>query len=252
MDRKAVKVPFTPDHTPDWMCPTCAKGILRIKDESFSKAELASSRDHSYDEWEPYWIRYVYSCLLECSNSKCKEVVTSTGTGGVDASMGQDERGEWYETYEDYFEPKYFEPPLHLFRTPAECPESVAGPIKESFRLLLASPDAAANAVRAAVEQLLTELKIKRYTSSNGKRRFISLHQRIALLPGQYAEIRDLILAIKWIGNIGSHSRNELTVDDVLDAYEFLEHVLEEIYGQKTRKLKSLAKKINRKGGPIK
>lgn len=252
MDRKALKIPFTKGHAPDWMCPSCEKGVLRIKNETFFTDERAQSRDHSHEAWEPEWITNVYSCLLYCTNDKCNEVVSSSGSGSVDWSIREDERGEPEQVYEDHYRPKHFDPPLRIIAIPKACPESVSSPIEESFSLFFSSPNAAANSIRVSVEQLLTELRIKRFNLIKGKRRYISLHQRIALLPAQHSEIKDLVLAIKWLGNSGSHSRDAMTLDDVMDAYEFLEHILEEIFGKKAKKLKALAKKVNKKKGPVK
>jgi hypothetical protein len=190
--------------------------------------------------------------LLYCTNDKCKEVVALSGSGSVDYSVGEDEHGEPEQICEDYYRPKYFDPPLRLIAIPSSCPKSVSEPIGESFSLFFASPSAAANNIRVGIEQLLTELKIKRFNSVKGKRRFINLHIRITLLPSQYSGIKDLIFAIKWLGNSGSHSGESIGMDDVMDAYEFLEHILEEIYGKKAKKLKALAKKVNKKKGPIK
>jgi len=61
-----------------------------------------------------------------------------------------------------------------------------------------------------------------------------------------------MILAIKWLGNAGSHGHAEVTMDDVMDAYELTEHILEEIYEPKLKKLKAIAKKVNKKKGPVK
>ena len=41
-------------------------------------------------------------------------------------------------------------------------------------------------------------------------------------------------------------------MDDVMDAYELTEHILEEIYETKSKKLKAIAKKVNKKKGPSK
>jgi hypothetical protein len=37
-----------------------------------------------------------------------------------------------------------------------------------------------------------------------------------------------------------------------MDSYEFIEHILQEIYAAKASKLKALAKKVNKKKGPVK
>lgn len=250
MDRKTLKFPFTLDSTPDWMCPTCEIAPLRIRKDSFAKEERRYSRDHSHDAWEPEWIEYAYSCMLECSNDKCKEVVASCGTGAVDWGVGEDEEGLPEQVYEDYFRPKYFEPHLKLMAIPKDCPETVSKPLEESFTWFFASPAAASNNVRIAIEALLTDLKIRRFRLVQGKRRLVNLHHRIALLPAKYAHLKDLIFAIKWLGNAGSHDGVDITLDDVMDSYEFTEHILQEIYVPKAKKLKALAKKVNKKKGP--
>jgi hypothetical protein len=246
MDRRTLKRAFTLDSPPDWICPTCGKGVLRIKKESFSKDERSHFRDHSHDAWEPEWIDYVFSCLLYCTNDHCNEVVALVGMGGVDWDIGYDGNGEQEQIWSDSFRPKFFEPPLKIISIPDDCPDTVKSPLTESFRLLFSSPSASANNVRIALEQLLNELKIKRFRLANGKRLIISLHSRIAKIPQKYAELKDLMLAVKWLGNAGSHDNNGITIDDVFDAYEMTEHVLQEIYEPKRKRLKAIAKKVNK------
>lgn len=250
MDRKALKRAFTIDRTPDWICPACGKGVLRIKKDTFAKDERSHSRDHSYEEWEPEWIEFVYSCLLYCTNDNCKEVISSSGRGSVDWDMGYDENGEQEQVYSEYFRPMYFEPALKIIEIPEDCPSTVSAPLRESFKLIFTSPSAAANNIRIGIEQLLTELKIKQFNIVGGKRRIVSLHQRIALIPQKYDELKDLLFAIKWLGNAGSHGYGDVTIDDVFDAYEMTEHILQEIYAPKVKKLKAIAKKVNKKKGP--
>jgi hypothetical protein len=253
MDRKTLKLPFTLNSAPDWVCPTCGVAPLRIRKDSFVKEERRHSRNHSHEDWEPDWIEYVYSCMLVCSNDKCKEVVASSGTGSVDWGVFEDEDGIPEQVYDDYFRPKYFQPHLKLIQFPKGCPESVTKPLEDSFALFFAAPPAASNSVRIAIEALLTELKVRRFNLVGGKRRIISLHQRISLIPPKYAHLKDLILAIKWLGNAGSHdTATEVSLDDVMDSYELTEHILQEIYAPKVSKLKALAKKVNKKKGPVK
>lgn len=233
------------------MCPTCGKGTLRIVDGSFVSAELKSSRDeHSHEAWDPEWIRYVYSCSLDCSNVKCKERVVSAGTGHVDSYAVVDDAGDVDLEYADFFRPQFFEPPLVIIPIPQACPDSVRTPLVESFRLFFCSPSAASNSIRVTVESLLTELHVKRYDVRGGRRVFLSLHHRISLLPSKYSDLKDMLLAIKWLGNAGSHETGAVTLDDVMDAYELIAHVLEELYMTKTKALKAMAKRINKKKGP--
>jgi hypothetical protein len=232
---------------PDWTCPTCEKGVLKLEEQSFLKAEEAKSRDHSHEAWEPEWISYIYTCLLCCSNSDCKELVSSSGTGSVDWEPSEDGQEQvWF----DYFTPLYFYPHLKIIAIPKKCPGNVSEPIIESFGLFFLSPSSAANSIRIAIEELLTELKIKKYSINNGKRKHLPLHQRILLIPDKYSELKDIVLAIKWIGNAGSHGSTEVNAGDVLDAYEFLEHVLQEIY-KPSKELVIKAKKVNKQKGPV-
>ncbi len=251
MDRKLYKVPFTRERSPDWLCPHCGKGVLRFIDGTFRHEERRHSREaRDHDAWDPDWIEYSYSGMLRCSNDQCKECVANTGIGGVDIDVVFGSDGEPEQTWADFFRPKYFEPPLAIIHLPEECPGSVTEPLEESFRLFFCSPASASNNVRIALEALLTELGIKRFVVKNGKRQFLNLHSRIGLLPAKYADLRDLLFAIKWLGNAGSHADSVVTLDDVMDAYELVDHVLQELYAQRSKKAKDLAKLVNKKKGP--
>ena len=252
MDRRTFKLPFTRKRVPDWDCPSCNKGLLRIDGESFRVEEQAASRDHSDYAWEPDWVEYTYSCLLRCTNDKCLEAVSNVGRGTVDWEHGEDEDGHQFQDWDDRFLPLYFNPPLRLINIPSSCPVDVSEPLEESFRLAFASPGAAANAIRTAIEQVLTDLKIKRFVSTKGKRRYLGLHERIGLLPAKHAELKDLMYAINWLGNAGSHAQRNIILDDVFDAYELTEHVLQEIYAAKRKKLRKIARSVNQRRGPAK
>jgi hypothetical protein len=250
MDRPSFKIPFTEKRFPDWFCPTCQKGLLLPQKNTFFKEELAESKmGRNHDAWEPDWIKYTYSCLLKCSNDKCKEVVANVGDGSVTSSIEEDEEGYLDQVFGEYFSARYFNPHLKLIRIPAKCPESVTNVLNESFKLFFCSPSSASNQVRIAVEELLTDLKVKRYETAKGKKRYISLHRRINLIPKKYEDLKELLFAIKWLGNDGSHSRSGIKIDDVMDAYDLIEHVLSEIYEAKTKKLKAKAKKVIKKKG---
>lgn len=253
MDRRTLKIPFTRGNTPDWLCPRCRKGLLRFVDGQFHAEERKDSKEaHRHEAWDPDWIEYVYSGLLRCANDNCGEFVANTGTGGVGVDVVLDDDGEPEQAWGDFFRPKYFEPPLRLIELPEDCPISVSEPLLESFRLFFSSPPAASNNVRTALEALLTELGVRRYNTKNGKRIFLNLHSRISLLPAKYSELGELLLAIKWLGNAGSHADSVVKIDDVMDAYELIDHVLQELYAQKAKKAKALARKINKKKGPKK
>jgi hypothetical protein len=251
MDRAFLKAHFTEKSPPDWPCPTCKKGLLRIRPGTFHSAETLSSREaHDHEAWEPEWIRKKYSCLLECNNDSCTDVVTNAGRGSVDYDVTFGRDGEPEYEYTEFFKPLFFDPPLRIFEVPSSAPVTVQQELEHSFAQFFASPSAALNFARSAVEALVTHLGVKRFYVQRNKRRPLSLHARIDLLPAQYGHVKELLLAIKWLGNAGSHPGAEISADDVLDAYELIEHVLLEIFSARSKAMKSLAKKVNRRKGP--
>jgi len=78
--------------------------------------------------------------------------------GGYDEDVNQDGELEW----EGYFKPQYIHPPLHFIPLSDAIPQKIRDSLASSFGLIWASPSAAANQVRIAIEDLLTELRIPR------------------------------------------------------------------------------------------
>jgi hypothetical protein len=252
MDRKAYKLPFQKNGRLRWLCPTCAKGVLRFKQDTFNFEETAESKKaHGHEVYDPEWITYVYSCLMECTNPACKEIIANSGFGSLQEFYNHDQEGfptnqEWQEL----FYPKHFSPNLKIFKYPKSTPDRVAEEIEKSFSQFFSDASSAANHIRIALEELLTHLKIKRYTLKGNKRTLLSLHSRIQLLPTKYNHLKDLFFAVKWLGNAGSHSGKDVTMDDVLDAYEIMEEILRDLIVRKTKKVKKIAKQIVNAKGP--
>jgi Domain of unknown function (DUF4145) len=253
MDRTPFHLPFTETNVPKWPCPKCGAGHLALAPKTLVHKETPESlREHDHEAWEPDWIRYVFSCIFECTNADCKEVTSCCGEGQVAFFEYEDEEHGWAQSSDDRFTPKYFNPPLVLMDIPKNCPPEATSHLIESFALFFADPGAALNCTRAAVEAVLTNFGIKRFVLVKGKRKPVNLHQRIQLLPPKFDELKDMLLAVKWLGNAGSHDGEKPNVGDVRTTYDLLEHALSEIYEAKGKKLKAIAKKVNKKNGPLK
>lgn len=251
MDRKIFKRTIGKAGLTPFSCPVCRNGKLMIKKDTFQFEETAlSASAHNEEAWWVEWIDYLYCCLLKCTNGACNEIVSSSGTGGLTEYQYYDEEGATCASYDEYFHPKFFSPHLVFFEMPKKTPEKIEAEVNNSFASFFCDPPAAANHIRMALERLLTHLKIKRFVSKGGKRRFLPLHGRIDLLPKKFDHVKELFVAIKWLGNAGSHSSHEISKDDVLDSYELMDELLTEIFTEKRKKAKSLAKKIIRKMGP--
>jgi hypothetical protein len=105
------------------------------------------------------------------------------------------------------------------------------------------------NRLRIAVEMLLTEMRVPRFANSKGKRRRLSLHQRIEKMPASRLGLREQLFAVKWLGNAGSHP-GQVTQDGVLDGMELMDHVLREHYASPQKAAAKLSQAINKRKGP--
>ena len=251
MDRKLYKLQFRQKRMPLWICPTCGKGVLNPIADSFKAFETTSSKkSRGSEDWDPFEIEYVYSCLLVCLNENCKEVVANSGEGFVDVDVECDENGQLEQNYYDYYRPRYFHPHIKIFSLPKNVPKEISEEVNQSFELIFCNPPSASNHIRMALENLLTHMKVKRFENRNGKKIFLNLHRRIDLIPAKYHTLKEFCLALKWLGNAGSHSSKKITLDDVLDAYEIMAEALRELFEEKPKYIKKFVKTINKKKGP--
>lgn len=257
IDRKLYKKYFSKDDIPNWKCPTCNNSILSINENKIiSKNNSFTEINQGEDGFEPEMASFIFTVIFSCNNPKCKEVVSCCGSGYWEEEPYDDYKNmEQRLEYVSYYTPHYFYPPLHFFEIPKKTPEDVSNAIIQSFSLFFTNKSSSANQIRVALECLLTHLKINKYekrfnkkTNKNYMNR-LSLNDRIKLLKPKYQHIKDLCIAIKWLGNSGSHCGEELTSDNIFDGYDLLSVLLEELYNNKQEHAKKLAKKINTKKG---
>jgi len=236
---------------PAWQCPVCNRGTLSIEKETKVTKETAISMNaRLYNpSWEPEWMEKRVILFLICKS--CKEPVALIGREGIVDNY--DNRGDWH--YTEIITPIAIEPAVIPIEIPENCPEAIENSIRDASSLYWSNPPAAGNALRTAVESLMSHLKIQKskLNKKRKKRDRLSLHKRIELFRDKNVKnkkLGDALLAIKWLGNAGSHS-TKLTMSDVLDAFELLEHVLEELIHNRTNKLGKLAKEIIKSRGPV-
>lgn len=247
-----MKETFMQDDSPEWPCPVCGKGVLKLSKDTLQEKETKESQSHhNHEDWDCQWIDALFTAFFECG--RCGDLVAVVGkwTGGI-FSVNDYGPGGYYETEANIYTPKYFLPALKLISIPEKCPESVKAQIEGSFRHAFDDYDAAVNAIRKSLELLMNEWKInKTYTSPGGGRskRKKSLHSRIKdFQTKNNREVGELLLAIKWIGNDGSHSSTEpIDRKTLIDTYRILEHALHLLYDTEAGEIKRIAKRIIRK-----
>lgn len=248
VDRELWEKTFTESDYPAWICPTCFKGVIRpVKNGFLSNETFDSLEARDQLAWEPDWVLLKCAALLNCSNPDCRESITMIGTGTIEMIMSYDSKGRTQYEAVEIFKPIYFDPPLFPFQLPSKCSNDIKEMIIDSFRLFLSDPDSAGNKIRVAVERILTNHKIQKSKRNKRNQRVMrSLHERIELYEKKNSEIAQMLMAIKWLGNAGSHDGKRLTIKKILDAYEIVEHVLEELYSPRKHRVKRLVRTINR------
>jgi hypothetical protein len=85
---------------------------------------------------------------------------------------------------------------------------------------------------------------------NSGKRYTLPLHTRIIEFAKIKGGIAEKLFALKWLGNRGSH-QGGLTPKDLIVGFELMNYAVEELFTKRRQKLTTIAKKINRRKGPI-
>jgi Domain of unknown function (DUF4145) len=237
---------------PPWLCAGCQSGTLALDKDTFKVVETGVSKGcRAHEAWDADWIDERFAGLLVCQNEACGEIVAIGGRTYHSEDLDwEPQEQNWYRE----FEPVFMYPPPPVFPIPAKCPKAVSAQLKRAFSLFWSDLGSCANRLRAAAEALLTDRRIPcRRVNDKGKRERILLHLRIEKFKQTDAHSADYLLAIKWLGNAGSHAnRDELSREELLDGLELLDRVVELVYVQRDKSLKKIARSINsRRGRPI-
>lgn len=221
---------------PSIVCPTCSAGYLAF--ETPTRVEsVRSRRAQGHEDWDPYWISGTFTSSAICRNEKCEESLLLSGDYSVEVA------DDGLEQYVDVYKVRYVNPALSIMDFPEGTPEEVVEGVKRAAVLLFLDAPSAANALRAAVERFLTLQGVPKEAS----KRFISAHQRITLWrdgTGR-ADVANCFLAVKWIGNDGSHEVSDLTVDQVLEGVEILEYAFRLLFDRTGQRIEAAAAAIN-------
>ncbi|MEV6537425.1 DUF4145 domain-containing protein [Streptomyces sp. NPDC051639] len=224
-------------------CPTCKRSGLTVVADSLVMEEANQSKAwHGREDWDPEFIYGAFRCVMRCYKETC-DLVWVTGRTSVYQQNMRD-------GYQDLLHPLFFMPELPLIQSYGDCPEKIQWAIEAASPILWVDPSSAANRIRAAVEVLMDHEKIPK---NDARGRVIPLHQRIEQLKRdkpQFSNVSDLLMAVKWTGNAGSHG-DVIRVPDVLDVVEIIDRTIQELYDTSAAKIEQKAKEIvARKGLP--
>lgn len=260
IERDLLLKSFEAESLPGWPCPRCTTGVLLVNratkagkptEPEFVWGYDAPSHAENISRGDPFSTG-PFAALLKCSNKECLETVAISGTFGLDQNDEEAcRRGG--PSYLMYCTPKMFIPALRIFPLPANCPKEIKDEVVAAFGLFWYDTAACANRLRTAIEEFLTVLHIPRCPRHKttkkllrGKR--LKAHERIELLAKTQPDLAEWLMALKWLGNEGSHG-GKLTKENILEGFELMEHVFREHFEQHMDRLTRLRKKlINRRG----
>lgn len=231
---------FSVNETTHWLCPRCLSGYLHSKKALINDRETADSRmnRNKIHNFPLEKLDCRFSGFLICNNSSCKESVATVGNIEVQSVSYYEKDNTPAEKYIDIYHPKFFEPTIQFFSIPEKCPQNATILIKRAFSNYWSDAPASVNNIRKALEVIMDDKGI-----NSGR-----LHNRIMEFKRQEPEIGELLLALKWIGNTGSHSDN-VKKKDVLKTFQVLHFSLIKIYDETETEINSFITQINSNKG---
>lgn len=226
----------------EWPCPACGQKTLQIDKETFKNEDNSFTQNNWSEEWFDHdHAGSVFICMARCIRPKCGEVVACTGKGTWE------QRHEYHDSGTSHyqcFKPQSFVPALQPFSLSEVCPDEIADPLLGSFSVFLIQPGAAASLIRICVERMLTAMGVPEI-DDKGKR--IILHHRLNQLPELYQAYSAQLMAIKFLGNAGSHRHDKVRTEDIEDAYVIMEDVVSDLYSGRKESVAVLTKRIRDK-----
>jgi hypothetical protein len=228
-------------------CRTCGEGYVSWEKPVTARTEQ-SMKDMDCPGWEPEWITGTMHVIGHCDYSECKQRVIGVGKFRVDyatSALGSEHQGV---PYSEFYKVEYFNPPLPLLSLPEAVPQDVRNAIDRAAPIIFVDPSSAATVLRSSIELFLTDWGIPAYDSSN---RRITLHKRIELWKAatENQQVGEQLLAVKWIGNSGSHEGEPLSVRAVVDGLEFMDAAFNEL--MVAPELKERVRAVNEAKGRI-
>jgi hypothetical protein len=209
---------------------------LEVKETAASNALGRHAQEQEYSGRFYGW--------MKCNRAGCDETAVVIGDARYSPDVDEDGNTDWDLVYR----PVAINPPPPMFIPPKACPKEIKTELVRAFGLYWTDPTAAGNVLRGCVELILTAKKVRRTETAGGKRRRLTLHRRIELFQKSDAEAGKALMAVKWIGNEGSHA-GALKLPDVLDAVDVIENVIDEFWGDQGG-LAQIISEVNRRRRP--
>lgn len=233
---------------PPLLCGYCSDGdLVYDADKKLSQMSPAAEENYKSDHGDVMELWGSFTTLAQCS--RCSEYTTVCAEYYFDEIYLHNDYEDMPErTYETAYYIDYVSPAPALVTIPTQLSPQIINTLKKSFILFWVDTDSCANKIRQGLELFFNIHKIPRTTVNNkGKRVDLTLHSRIDKFGKKHPDLKDYLIALKHICNQGSHSKDEITREHILVAYEMLGLVFKHLYDDTAKRLRRKALEINRK-----
>ncbi len=233
MQPKLLYATFRRNDLPAWRCPTCLNETLEVVADSFKTAETSETTTYRDELWfDEEMAKGVFSCLLRCSRQACREHVALSGQV-ISLEEFNDEMTErWYQSG---YRPKHFYPPLPLFLPPEKCPAEIFDMLDEISALIPSHPASAVNIMRTVLEMMLDSIGVPREKAElnkKGQKIQLTTHKRISDYSAMLEPKNEAFMALKWLGNHGSHGGSKITRSAIDDACVIIGDLIEFLFSE--------------------
>lgn len=197
-----LKATFSLDAVPDWTCPWCRNGVLRLLPDRFRFGPAAP---------------YAFDGVLRCSG--CAREPTISGVGRLEhVTLSTSHNESYLEEDRVVFSPTKFRPTFPLFPIDGGWPEALQNALEDCFVSFWIDLAACAAGFRAALGRTLVGAGFGKPAGLRGK---------LTALKRSRPELAGELLAIRWI------ARGEAPADrfKVLDALGPMERCFRELAG---------------------
>jgi len=76
----------------------------------------------------------------------------------------------------------------------------------------------------------------------------LPLHNRIIKFCKSNDKYKNILTAVKWIGNVGSHY-DDVKAKNLLDGYRLIDYMLKELYIKEEKEIIKISKRLNKTKG---
>ena len=240
---------FSEDRFPNFVCPACEHGNLKLLPDTLEKRSpqyIVAYRPHP--EWDYTMERDQFSAFIRCDRVTCGEVCVVAGST-EDIQAYDEERNIILDTL---LHPSFIQPAPHIIHVSKKLDQATRANLLKAFELYWVDLDASANRIRSCVETLLDSFKVPKFNKpAKGRKRVrLNLATRIQKFDVQKPGHKPILDALRWVGNVGSHE-GSMTRETLLDGFDLLEFILGELVDNTTASRTALAKRLTEaKGKP--